>query len=345
MAAQNAAGRGRSAAQMRTAGDARRGRGRHHPESVVEAVERGARGGVAAERFADQPRERRGHRGGQEGRGIIENRAEQRDGVFAFPQLAAGQHLVKQEAERVDVGGSGLRLAEHLLGRHVDGGAEDHAGLGRLRGRLECSGNSEVEEAHGAEIGLSRPAGNQDVGRLEVAMDNAVGVRLAEGAGDPGAGFDGLRQGQRAGLQDHVETRAFDPFRRGIRAAPGHAGVEQGDYIRVIEGLRHAGFGADGFEHLLAGRGEHLEGDAAAAELVASEVGDGERAAAEGRFDLVAIGENGSGWQQVGRWSHTRLARNSSIGPYSGSGRPLVSGAKGSAARPTRKTRHMVTPA
>jgi len=41
----------------------------------------------------------------------------------------------------------------------------------------------------------------------------------------------------------------------------------------------------------------------------------------------------------------TAIASKYSPYPYSGSGRPFVSGANGSAARPTRNTRHMVTPA
>jgi hypothetical protein len=44
-------------------------------------------------------------------------------------------------------------------------------------------------------------------------------------------------------------------------------------------------------------------------------------------------------------WGMLQLANARERAPYSGSGFPLVSGANGSAARPTRKTRLMVTPA
>jgi hypothetical protein len=49
------------------------------------------------------------------------------------------------------------------------------------------------------------------------------------------------------------------------------------------------------------------------------------------------------------RSSYESLIRCASIvkgaSAYSGSGRPFVSGANGSAAKPTRNTRHIVTPA
>ena len=49
---------------------------------------------------------------------------------FAGDGLGAGEHLEQHDAERVDIGGFGDLLAEHLLGRHVIRRSERKSGLG-----------------------------------------------------------------------------------------------------------------------------------------------------------------------------------------------------------------------
>ena len=91
--------------------------------------------------------------------------------------LSAEQH-VEQDAERVHVGGDRHRLAEELLGRGVlrrQGTPAFARELGRLARRsafLEQLGDAEVEQLDAAVLC------DQDVGRLDVAMDDEVGVRV-----------------------------------------------------------------------------------------------------------------------------------------------------------------------
>ena len=67
---------------------------------------------------------------------------------------------------------------------------------------------------------------------------------------------------------------------------------------------------------------------------------------AEDEFIRGASLVDGSRKTPVGSSSSaSRSELSAGHGIYSGSGLPLVSGANGSAARPTRKTRHIVTPA
>jgi hypothetical protein len=50
-----------------------------------------------------------------------------------FEQPLAGEHLVEHDPEGPDVGAFVDRLALGLFGRHVGGGADDHAHLCRAR--------------------------------------------------------------------------------------------------------------------------------------------------------------------------------------------------------------------
>ena len=92
-----------------------------------------------------------------------------RDGdlVLALERDVAGEHLVEDDAERVEVALPGDGVAERLLGRDVVGRAE-HAPVG---GQAVL-----VERARDAEVGdLGRALlVDQDVLRLDVAVDDAA---------------------------------------------------------------------------------------------------------------------------------------------------------------------------
>ena len=97
--------------------------------------------------------------------------------VVARERRLAGDQLVQHAAERVEVGPRRHLAAERLLRRHVGHRADDHA-VHRQPRLLERDGEAEVAD-------LGRAVGGEpDVAGLEVAVDDAVLVRVGEPAAD-----------------------------------------------------------------------------------------------------------------------------------------------------------------
>ena len=93
---------------------------------------------------------------------------------------ASGEDLVEDGAEAEDVGPRVDRLSLDLFRRHIRGGPEYRArrGLGDVGSRLQALGHAEVEE-------LRRAArGDHDVGRFQVAVQDALLVRGLQRAGN-----------------------------------------------------------------------------------------------------------------------------------------------------------------
>ena len=114
------------------------------------------------------------------------------------------QHLVQHAAKRPDVGPLVDRLPARLLGTHIGGGARNHAfscvlnGDRRLRGRVVFRSFSrkhlrqpEVEHLHRA---VRR---DLDVGRFQIAVDDALLVCRLERLGDLARDRECLRNRQR----------------------------------------------------------------------------------------------------------------------------------------------------
>ena len=93
-----------------------------------------------------------------------------------------GEHLVERDAERVEIA-AGIDRAVHapgLLRRHVGQCAGDLLGRGQaLALTLQLRGETKAREPH-----LPVFAGDQDVGRLEVLVDQSTLVDPAQGRGD-----------------------------------------------------------------------------------------------------------------------------------------------------------------
>ena len=86
-----------------------------------------------------------------------------------------GQHLVEDEAERVDVGATVDGVAVHLLGSEVAGGP-DHGARASEIVAAGCLGDSEVGDLHPS-VRL-----HEHVGGLDVAMHEPQPVRGVERA-------------------------------------------------------------------------------------------------------------------------------------------------------------------
>ena len=97
----------------------------------------------------------------------------QLDRRLAAERGPAGQHLVQHHADAVDVGRRAHAVTARLLGRHVPRRPDD-----RRRERIAAA----VREPRDAEVPhLDRAmAGDQDVRRLDVAVDDPVGVGVGE---------------------------------------------------------------------------------------------------------------------------------------------------------------------
>ena len=119
---------------------------------------------VLGRRLPDDLHDRGGNRRG--GARPVEDLGVEHRGELPRERRLAVQQLVEDHAQGVDVGGGVDRLALHLLRGHV-GGCSDHAS-GRCQTVLVVDqlGDPEVED-----LGLA-PVGDQDVVRLQVAVDD-----------------------------------------------------------------------------------------------------------------------------------------------------------------------------
>ncbi len=134
------------------------------------------------------------------------------EGGAAGKRRTAGDQLVQQDACAVDVDGGGLRAALGGLGRDIRGRADELMGAGQARGVGEA-GDAEVGEHR---VHLAAVLLEQDVGGLQVAVDDAVGVaggqrvgdlRGEQGCGDRGEGTVLAQVAVQVGAVDQVHDQ------------------------------------------------------------------------------------------------------------------------------------------
>jgi hypothetical protein len=143
----------------------------------------------------------------------------------------AGDEFVEHDAERPDIGRSAERLAFDLLGtrvghRHrIDHGGRVAADLG-----VEQPRDAEIEQ-----FGFA-VAVDEDVGRLEIAMDDEPAVRILDRGADLEEQFDARAQGERMRVAPAVEPFAIDVFHGQERHAVGAAaGIDEMRDVRMAE--------------------------------------------------------------------------------------------------------------
>jgi hypothetical protein len=139
-------------------------------------------------------------------------------------QPFARRHLVQERAEGVQVRGGPGRLGADLLGRHVVERARFVAGGGEPRGvEVEDGGDPEVDDMH-------EPCGpDDDVGGLEVAVDDLLGVGRFQHRGELGADREGPVRRERPGLVEEVAQVQAGEVRHGEEQLAGvlvESGVE-----------------------------------------------------------------------------------------------------------------------
>jgi hypothetical protein len=165
-----------------------------------------------------------------------------RDLVLAVEGDVAGEHLEQHDAEGVDVGLAVDVVAQRLLGRHVVRGAE-HAPVGGQPLLVERAGDAEV-----GDLGRALLV-DQDVLRLDVAVDDVARVREAERSRDLDRVGDRLPDRQFAEAADAVlERLALDVLEDDERAPVLLAGVDHAHDVGVRELGHRARLAAEALE-------------------------------------------------------------------------------------------------
>ena len=180
---------------------------------------------------------------GDRARGGVDDRVQHLDRVAAAERGHAGDHLVEHDAEAEDVGAVVGGLARRLLRGAVAHRAVGHAdvrqgivGLRRrrraaLRGvRHEHLGEAEVEDPRLA-------AGpDDDVGGLEVAVDDPARVSHREGVGDLDRDRESGERLERPPVHELLEGRPFHVLQHDVVEAVRLPDVVDALDVRVVEG-------------------------------------------------------------------------------------------------------------
>jgi hypothetical protein len=259
-----------------------------------------------------------GRRGGRAGLLLREELRERLAGRLARPEREgrrAVEALVERHAEAVLIGGGARPRREVLLGRHVERRADEAAGLalalagsrGRGHGLVERRGDAlgrarfrdlaavvlRGEDCREAEVGDAHAAvvAAEDVGRLDVAVHEALRVRGGEPARGVEVGGEHLAKGgARRALAPDVERAALHELHGDEDVAVVLADVVHLHHVGVRELAERPRLAEQHVARALrVGRGlEELQGHAALELGVVGRVDDAHAAAAEHREHHVA---------------------------------------------------------
>lgn len=141
-----------------------------------------------------------------------------------------------EDAEGVDVGGDGDAFSAALLGAGVVGG-KGVGGFGIGGGGGEEVGDAEVEEPGFAF------AGDEDVGGLEVGVDDEMTVGVVDGVDDFEEEVDALLEGEAAKVAELVDGETVDELHDDVvEAFGGGSAIEEADDAGVVERGEDAAF-------------------------------------------------------------------------------------------------------
>ena len=201
----------------------------------------------------------------------------------------AGQHLVQDDPDRVDVGALVDRGSLRLLGRQVLRGADDRADLRHLaRAR---AGDAEVGHLQAA-VGV-----HDDVVRLDVAVDDPVPVCIADRGQDLARVVDRDPDRRRPPADDQLlERPPREILHRDVVRPLGLAAVVDGDDVRVREPRSVLRLAPEALDERVVGGVpvvEDLDRDAPAELLVLGEIDVRHPAGAQLADDPVAPVEDG----------------------------------------------------
>ncbi len=218
---------------------------------------------------------------------------------------------MENQPHGIDIGARVYLAAAELLGRHVGHGADDHVLPGQLVERLGCGVGRRREQLGQPEVQDLEPpvAGHHQVGRLEIAVDDAAFVRRRQGVGQGDGDLEDPRQRQPVSRDELRHRLALDQLHRQemepvdvLEGVDGDdAGVaETGQSARLPAEPAQAGV-VDG-----AARRQHLERHPATEIGVLGDKHLTHTAAAEGFHDPVA-GQSPTDEGELGTSSHINL--------------------------------------
>ena len=155
-------------------------------------------------------------------------------GGFAFEWGAAGEYLVHDAAQRIDIGTRIGVLAARLLRGKVLGGTDNGRSLGHRRGRIiQCTGDAKVHHLHLAGIG------EHDIRRLDIAVNDSRLMGCLQGLRDRLEDLRRLLGRQRAIFANNIAQRGpvdllHHDIRDGHAVHLGLAGVIDRDDIGMV---------------------------------------------------------------------------------------------------------------
>src|SRR5665213_1852294 len=156
---------------------------------------------------------------------------------------ATGEHLVEDDAERVDIAATVDRSTLGLFGREVRRGSHDRTFFGQLVFDRHRLGDAEVGDLY---LAIAR---DQNVARLDVAVNDTVAMRVTEGRRDLRYQSRRMRRRERSPAAQHVgERRAVHQFHDNEVRAVVFAPVKDRHDVRMREVRRRLGFATEALD-------------------------------------------------------------------------------------------------
>jgi hypothetical protein len=171
---------------------------------------------------------------------VVEDARAHLVGRITSERPPADSERVEHHAQSPEIGARVGRLAAKLLGRHVGYGADQLARLGQAHTGFRLGGVSQVgpDSLREAEVEDLGPSVGRDehVGAFQIAVHDAVRVRVGQRVRDLRAVAMNLGERQRLLARDDAERPAFHQLHRDVGLAVGLPHFEDRGDADVVQG-------------------------------------------------------------------------------------------------------------